>query len=156
MIDVGALRASRASSAACRSGPCPITSTVSPGATRALRTAFRQVFTGSTNVASSNVTSGGKRNHSALDDPRHRANVLGEAAAVRIEAGGQPDFLVARALREELALAIEAVAARNVMKADDAVAGLELRDAAADLDDRAGEFVAQNLRRMQESRDEFS
>ena len=40
-------------------GPWPITSTVSPFPTRALRTAFRQVFTGSTNVASSKLTSSG-------------------------------------------------------------------------------------------------
>ena len=37
------------------------------------------------------------------------------------------------------------------MKADDAVAGLELGDALADFDDGAREFVAENLRRIHES-----
>ena len=40
-------------------GPCPITTTLSPAAIRAFSTAFRQVFTGSTNVASSKLTSSG-------------------------------------------------------------------------------------------------
>ena len=42
------------------------------------------------------------------------------------------------------------------MKTHDAVAGLELRDSPAHFDDRAGKFVAQNLRRRQENHDEFS
>ncbi len=132
-------------------GPWPRTRTVSPGATRALRTAFRHVFTGSTNVASSNVTSGGKaiiprstihgiaRTYSAKPPP------LGSKPAVK------PDFLVSRALREEFALAVEAAAARNVVEADDAIAGLELRYAAADLHDGARKLVPQNLRRLNES-----
>jgi hypothetical protein len=40
-------------------GPCPMTKTCSPFAMRALRTAFRHVLTGSTNVASSKLTSAG-------------------------------------------------------------------------------------------------
>ena len=40
-------------------GPCPTTSTVWPGSTSALRTALRQVFTGSTNAASSGSTPSG-------------------------------------------------------------------------------------------------
>ena len=37
------------------------------------------------------------------------------------------------------------------MKTDDAVAGLELANAAAGFDDGAGELVAENLRRMDEA-----
>ena len=40
-------------------GPCPTTRTVWPAPMRALRTAFRQVFTGSTNTASSGSTPSG-------------------------------------------------------------------------------------------------
>jgi hypothetical protein len=38
-----------------------------------------------------------------------------------------------------------------MVEADHAVAGFEFRDAAADLDYRAGQFVAQNLRRRDET-----
>src|SRR5208282_1763107 len=89
--------------------------------------------------------------HPAFDDPWHRANVLGEAAAIGVETCRQPDFLVSRALREKFPLAVEAVAARNVVEADDAIAGLELRYAAADLNDGSRKLVPQNLRRLNES-----
>ena len=102
-----------------------MTTTISPAATRALRTALRQVFTGSTNVASSKLTSAGSaimprstiqgiaRTYCAKPPP------LGSNPAVR------PTLFIARALGEKLALAIKAIAAGNVMEADHAVAGLE-------------------------------
>jgi hypothetical protein len=48
-------------------------------------------------------------------------------------------------LGEKSAFAVEAFAARDVMKAHHAVARLPFGDAAAHGDDRAGEFVAENL-----------
>src|SRR5579864_5596982 len=47
--------------------------------------------------------------------------------------------------------AVETVAARNVMKTDHAVASLELRNSGANLDDRAGQLVAQDLGRLNEA-----
>ena len=41
------------------------------------------------------------------------------------------------------------------MEADDAIARLPARDAAADGDDGAGDFVPENLRAGQQSRAEF-
>jgi len=89
----------------------------------------------------------GQRDDALLRDPGHGFDVFGEAAAVGCEAGGEAGGLVLFALREEAALAIEAFAAGNVMKAHDAVAEFPFSDAAADGDDGAGEFVAEDLGR---------
>ena len=94
--------ASRASIISSRPmGPWPITSTVSPARRAAFSTALRQVFTGSTKVASSKVTSGGNFDHAAFDNPGHRAHVFGKAAAIGIKARGQAHFFVGGALREQ-------------------------------------------------------
>ena len=132
-------------------GPCPITTTVSPAATRAFSTAFRQVFTGSTNVASSKAHARGNLHHAALDDPGHGAHVFGEAASIGIEARRQAHLLVARALREKAALAIKTVAAGNVVKTDHAVADFPAMHAASHGDHRSGNFVPENLGRRHEA-----
>jgi len=81
-----------------------------------------------------------------LNNPVHDANVLGEAAAGRLEAGGATDFFVGRALGESLVLAVETLAARNVVEDHDAVAGAKVADALADGGDNAGGFVSENSR----------
>src|ERR1700735_161734 len=93
----------------------------------------------------------GQRNHSALNDPRHGANVFREAAAVGIEAGCEAYFLISGALRKEFSFAIETIAARNMMEADHAIARFELGDTTADFDYRASKFVAENLWRRDET-----
>ena len=80
-------------------GPCPTTSTVCPFATRALRTAFRQVFTGSTKAASSGSTPSGTGMAPRSTIQSQRLHVLGEAAARRLEPGRGAVALVALALR---------------------------------------------------------
>src|SRR5205807_9591544 len=70
----------------------------------------------------------------ALGDPRHGLDVFGEAAAVGGEPGGQASGFVLLALGGQATVAIKALAARDVMEAHDAVAGLPLRDARADCD----------------------
>ena len=45
---------------------------------------------------------GRQREHSALDDPRHGAHILREAAAAGLEARGESDFLIFRALRKQV------------------------------------------------------
>src|SRR5208282_4047108 len=90
----------------------------------------------------------GHGNHAALDNPGHGANVFGKASAIGVKAGREARFLVTSALREELSLAVETVGARNVMEADDAVAGLEFLHTFADLHNGSGKFVAEDLRRL--------
>src|ERR1035438_4241346 len=64
--------------------------------------------------------------HSALiDDPIHDADVLGEASTRGFEAGSASDLFVGGALGEGLVAAVVTVAAGDVMKDYDAVAGLE-------------------------------
>src|SRR5207244_6429601 len=66
-----------------------------------------------------------------LHDPVHHPYVLGESAARRLESGSDPHALVNRALRVDLTLAIEALAARDMVERDDPVAGTKARHAAA-------------------------
>ncbi len=63
------------------------------------------------------------------DDPRHDADVLGEAAARGLEARRHADLLVLRALRVEPALAVPRQAIRDVVVDRDAVALLPAPDA---------------------------
>jgi hypothetical protein len=89
--------------------------------------------------------------HPAFGDPRHRTNVLREAATIGIEAGGEAGLFVTGALRVEFSLAVEASAARNVVKAHSAVAPLPFGNAATYRDHGARHFVPQNLRRPHEA-----
>ncbi len=93
----------------------------------------------------------GNLDHAPLDDPGHGPHVFGEAAAIRIEARGQPYLLVGRALRKKPPFAIKASAARNVVEADHAVALFPAAHAASDRDDRSGDFMPENLRRRDEA-----
>src|SRR5258708_33057750 len=81
--------------------------------------------------------------------------VFREPPAIGGEAGGKPSGLVLCALREQSALAVETFFARNVMKAHHAVAGREFCDARASGYDGAGEFVAENLRRIHNALENF-
>ena len=84
--------------------------------------------------------------HTALDDPRHRADIFSEASAVRVEPSRKAHFLVRRALREQFPVAIEAAAAGNVMKTDHAVAELPPLYAAAYRNHGARNFMPEDLR----------
>jgi hypothetical protein len=90
------------------------------------------------------------RNHATLYDPRHRPHVFGEAAAIWIEASRKAGGFKYGTLREEFSLAIEAVAAGNVMEANDPIARVEFLDTAPDRNDRSSQLVPQNLRRLDE------
>ena len=61
-----------------------------------------------------------------LDDPIHHANVFGETSAGRLESGSASHLLIGWALGEGLVPAVVTLAARDVMKDHNAVAGLEL------------------------------
>lgn len=56
------------------------------------------------------------------NDPVHDTHILGETPARRLESGTAADFLVSRALRERLVLAVKTLPAGNVMKSHDSVA----------------------------------
>src|SRR6266481_1410875 len=89
----------------------------------------------------------GQRYDSAFGYPGHGFDVFGEATAVGGEPAGEACRLVLLALREEATLAIETIAAGYVMETHHTVALDPLRYAAAHCYDRAGYFMAQNLRR---------
>src|SRR2546422_784267 len=86
------------------------------------------------------------RARTTLADPRHRADISSEAAAVGVEPSREAHFLVRRALREQFPLAIEAAAAGNVMKTDHAVAELPPLYAAACRNHGARNFMPEDLR----------
>src|SRR5260370_38977835 len=88
-----------------------------------------------------------KRDDAALCDPGHGFDVFAEAAAVLRDAAGAAGALVLLTLREEALLAVEAFGAGRVVEAHYAVAGFPFGDTGAHGDDRAGEFVAEDLRR---------
>src|SRR5882724_7221601 len=90
----------------------------------------------------------GQRNDAAVGDPGHRFDVFSKAATVGREAGRETRCFVLLALRERAAFAVKAGTAGNVMKAHHAIAGLEFRHTRADADDGAGEFVAEDLWRL--------
>src|ERR1051326_2396461 len=121
-------------------GPQPATNTVSPSAMRAFCTALRIVLMGSRKVASSNETLSGSRMipRSATRAP---ASV---GSKTRCEAG----CLVLLALRKQAAFAVKAFFAWNMMKTHHAVAGFEFCDTRTGSDDGPGEFVTENLRRL--------
>jgi hypothetical protein len=81
-----------------------------------------------------------------LNDPIHHPDVFGETTARGFEAGGAADFFVGGALGECLMLAVETLAAGDVMKNYDAVSELEFVDACADGGDHSGGFVSEDAR----------
>ena len=91
----------RAASAAGRSAPGPRRAPTPPSTTPALRTAFRQVLTGSTKAASSGRTPSGIGERAALDDPVEGQDVLRVAAARGLESGRRAVLLVEGALGVE-------------------------------------------------------
>ena len=106
-------------------GPCPRTATTSSGLQIQHRTPFRQVFTGSTQQAWSKLTPSGMRSTPRSDNPIHRADILRKAAPGRLVSRRDADSLINRTLRIEAALAVETIAAGNMMKNDDAIARAE-------------------------------
>ena len=90
---------------------------------------------------------GDRNNAAVVDDEIHHANVLGEAAAGRLEAGRGAGLLIERALRRSVLAAVVALAAGNMMEAHDAVADSEFGDACADLGDHSGHFMTEDARR---------
>src|SRR5438445_3787015 len=97
----------------------------------------------------------GQGDHAALGNPGHRFDVFSKAATVGRETGRETGGLVLLALGERAAFAVKAGAARNVMEAHHAIARLEFRHTGADGDDGAGEFVAEDLRRLDISLENF-
>ncbi len=89
-------------------GPWPTTSTDSPFATPALRTALRQVLTGSTKAASSGETPSGIGIVPRSTIQSEALHVLRVAAARGLEAGGRAVSLVEGALGVEAPRAVEA------------------------------------------------
>src|SRR5947209_1319754 len=70
----------------------------------------------------------GNLDHAVFYDPIHHPDVFGESSAAGLVARGNPDFLISRALREDFALAVVTLAARDVMEDHHALADLETGD----------------------------
>src|ERR1700750_2826314 len=87
--------------------------------------------------------------HATLDNPVHNANVLGEAAACRFEAGCNANFLVDGTLCVKSPVAIEATSAGDMMKSNDTISRHIPGDAVADFHHHTGCFVTINARRRQ-------
>ena len=85
-------------------------------------------------------------NHAFLNDPVHYADVLGKSAAAGFITGGRADLLVGRALRENLMPAVVAIATRDVVKDDNAVADSEVCYAVADRGYGPGRLVPEDAR----------
>src|SRR6267154_616915 len=96
-----------------------------------------------------------ERDDAALGNPGHSFDVFAETAAVGREAAGEPRGLVLLALRIEALFAVEAGAAGRVVETHHAITGLPFGDAGADRDYRAGEFVAEDLRRLDVTLEDF-
>src|SRR6266403_1997154 len=96
-----------------------------------------------------------QRDDSALGNPGHSFDVFAETAAVGREAAGEPRGLVLLALRIEALFAVEAGAAGRVVETHHAITGLPFGDAGTDGDYCAGEFVAEDLRRLDVTLEDF-
>jgi hypothetical protein len=93
----------------------------------------------------------GDGDHTALGNPGHGADEFCEAAAIWIEAGGEADFFIGGALGEKFLITVKTITAGDVVEADDAVAGFPFCYAGADCYRGAGDFVAEDLRRLDET-----
>ena len=136
-------------------GPHPAMRTVSPAVMRAFCTALSDGVDWLDEGGFFEADVIGKRDDAAIGDPGHGFDVFSEAAAVGSEACGEAGGLVLLTLGEEAALAVETVSAGDVMEAHDAVAEFPFGDAAADGDDGASKFVAEDLRRRDVARGRF-
>ena len=83
----------------------------------------------------------------ALDDARHHTHVFCEATSIGIKARGYADFLVFRALGKQLSLAVEAIAARYMVKTDHPISNLPWLNSGSNLLHRTRDLVTENLRR---------
>jgi hypothetical protein len=81
-----------------------------------------------------------------LDDPVHDADAFGETPARRLESRGAAHFLVCEALSEGLVAAVVTLAAGDVMKDYDPVAGGVFCDSGAYGRDDAGGFMSEDAR----------
>ena len=97
----------------------------------------------------------GQGDHAALGNPGHRFDVFSKAATVGRKASRETGGFVLLALGERAAFAVKAGATGNVMETHHAIAGLEFRHTRADGDDGAGKFVAEDLRRLDISLEDF-
>ena len=88
--------------------------------------------------------------YAVADDPVHHADILGETTAGRLESRRYPDPLICGALRVELPLAVEAVAAGDMVEGYHPVAGREPRYPLAHADHDTGRLVAEDSRRRQQ------
>ena len=82
-----------------------------------------------------------------LDDPIHHPDVLGEASAGGLKAGRASDLFVGGALGEGFVPAVVALAAGDVVKDDDTIAGREASHSGTDGRDNARGFVAEDAGR---------
>src|SRR5262249_1903697 len=89
----------------------------------------------------------GNFDYALLHDPIHHANVLGEAAAAGLVAGGHAHLLVGRALGKNLALAVVAFAAGNVMEDHHTFTEFETLHTFADGSDLTRDLVSEDARR---------
>ncbi len=94
--------------------------------------------------------SGGNSLHAALHYPVHYPHVLSKPSARRLEARRNADFLVHRALGVNLAPAIEAFQAGDVMKCHHPVARPVFRDARPHRRHNSSRFVTVHPRRRQQ------
>ena len=124
-----------------------------PSRPRALRTALRQVFTGSTKAASSGKDALRERDRAARHDgPRARARTRRKPPPDGLEARGGAVLLVERALRVEPGVrAVEAVAAGDVVVDDHAIALAESARLLPERRHRAGDLVAEDARPRQQA-----
>src|SRR5262249_3185092 len=94
--------------------------------------------------------------HTLLHDPIHHADILGESTAARLVSGGHADLLVSRALREDFALAVVAVAAGDVVEDHHALADLKTSHAVAHRGDLTCNLVSEDAwRRVRAGGDLF-
>src|ERR1035437_4113995 len=130
-------------------GPCPKTITKSSGCGSHCTTAFRHVFSGSTRVARSKETPSG-----ILSTPRSTIQSITRTYCANPPPAGSnrrdADFLVHRALGVNLAPAVEALQAGDVMKCHHAVARPVFRDASTHRHYDSRRFVTVHPRRRQQ------
>src|SRR5215831_14713443 len=83
-----------------------------------------------------------------VHDVRHDAYIFRESPAIRVEPCRNARFFINRALRKQLSVAIEAVTARNMVKADYPIASGPALYTDSRFDDGSCNFVTEYLRRF--------
>jgi hypothetical protein len=89
--------------------------------------------------------------NSAFHDPGHNANVLREPTAVGLESAGHTNLLILRTLRKKLPLTIKTIAARNVVKACNAITSGPAVYTGSHVYDCACDLMPEYLRRLHQS-----